>query len=200
MIQHPLIFVRHGATRWNTEGRYQGATDVELSPNGETQAKANAELIGNLVEQKTLDATALSIVSSPLKRAKDTAHIVNQTFEKPAIIRINRAFRELSLGRWEGLTSAEVKSRYYEERKNRKSDRWNFKPLNGEAMADRSVEIESALQSIPAHSIIVTHTVILRIIFHLLGGYSQEQAALEHPKHVGILVWDGALLHRQEGN
>ncbi len=34
-----LIFIRHGETLWNKEGRVQGITDVELSDEGIKQAQ-----------------------------------------------------------------------------------------------------------------------------------------------------------------
>ena len=197
---HPLVFLRHGATQWNSEGKYQGATDTNLSPAGTNDAEANAKLLQKLVTNGTLNPKLLSIVSSPLNRAKQTAAIILEHLDACSPVRFDPAFREISLGRWEGLTSFEVKSQFYEERKGRKSNRWNFAPEGGESMADRVEEVESALRSAAPHTIIVTHAVILRVILNLLGGLSKDQASIEHPNHVGLIVWDGAILHRQGFN
>lgn len=35
-----IIFVRHGQTEWNVLGRYQGQTDVALSPLGIEQPRS----------------------------------------------------------------------------------------------------------------------------------------------------------------
>ena len=38
-----LYFMRHGETVWNTERRYQGMTDIELSKEGLRQADCAAK-------------------------------------------------------------------------------------------------------------------------------------------------------------
>ena len=38
-----FYLIRHGETQWNREGRYQGATDIALSPEGRAQAKLVAK-------------------------------------------------------------------------------------------------------------------------------------------------------------
>ncbi len=40
-----LILLRHGQSRWNLEGRFTGWVDVDLTPEGEAQAKMAGELI-----------------------------------------------------------------------------------------------------------------------------------------------------------
>ncbi|MEE9315422.1 MAG: histidine phosphatase family protein [Rhizobiaceae bacterium] len=191
-IAHPLIFVRHGETDWNAIARYQGTTDTQLSPKGKTQAQLNGEEISRQ------EGASFSIVTSPLQRARATADIISRTLENQQNITVEPAFRELSIGRWEGLNSQEVKEQFYEERKTRKLDRWNFKPQGGESMAERADIISAALGALKPNSIIITHSVVLRIILHMLGGIEKEEAAQAIIPHVGLILWDGALLHRQE--
>jgi 2,3-bisphosphoglycerate-dependent phosphoglycerate mutase len=40
-----LILLRHGQSRWNLENRFTGWVDVDLTPEGEAQAKKGGELI-----------------------------------------------------------------------------------------------------------------------------------------------------------
>ena len=63
--------IRHCQINWNYEGKLQGKTDIELNENGIEQAKKVKELIKNY----DIDL----IVSSPLKRARKTAEIINET-------------------------------------------------------------------------------------------------------------------------
>ncbi|MDB5085743.1 MAG: yhfR, partial [Bacilli bacterium] len=63
-----VCLVRHGETDWNAEGRLQGRQDTELNENGRKQAK----LAGIHLKNEQWDA----IVTSPLKRAKETAQII----------------------------------------------------------------------------------------------------------------------------
>ncbi|WP_026819674.1 histidine phosphatase family protein [Arthrobacter castelli] len=65
-----LALVRHGQTAWNEEGRLQGSADIPLDATGREQAAAGgAELAGRQWDV---------LVSSPLGRAVETAHIFGQ--------------------------------------------------------------------------------------------------------------------------
>jgi uncharacterized phosphatase len=60
--------VRHGETEWNAQGRLQGREDIELNDEGRRQAGKIAEYLS----RTHWDA----VVSSPLKRAYETAQII----------------------------------------------------------------------------------------------------------------------------
>ena len=60
-----IILVRHGETKWNIEGRYQGQEDTELSERGLEQ--------GRLLAQGLKDVPIDVFMSSPLKRSFMTA-------------------------------------------------------------------------------------------------------------------------------
>ena len=93
-----LVLIRHGQTAWNKSGKYQGQSDVALSEEGLEQARCLAEHFP--VEK--LDA----VYASDLSRAMVTAETVAQKFDLD--VRPEPAFRELSFGKWEGLTYAEI--------------------------------------------------------------------------------------------
>ena len=40
-----LVFVRHGETDWNAEGRLQGQRDIPMNATGRAQARRNGEAI-----------------------------------------------------------------------------------------------------------------------------------------------------------
>ena len=63
----PFWFLRHGETDWNAQGLSQGNIDVPLNATGIAQAHAAAALLRG--------RGIVSIVSSPLSRARDTAQI-----------------------------------------------------------------------------------------------------------------------------
>ena len=69
MNDDKCIFLRHGETDWNLEGRTQGRTDIPLNRNGELQAKES----GDALKDKEIDL----IITSPLKELK-TAEIVQE--------------------------------------------------------------------------------------------------------------------------
>ncbi len=110
------IFVtRHGQTDWNAEQRIQGQTDIELNQSGREQA----EFVRDSVKNNKYDL----IISSPLKRARETADIINQVLNVP-IIEDDRLM-ERNFGKSEGLTKAVI--REMEKEHPEITDVWNYK-------------------------------------------------------------------------
>lgn len=72
-----ILVTRHGQIDWNVEKRIQGRTDIELNNKGIEQAYQTKE---NLENEK-IDL----IICSPLKRAKQTADIINKDRNIPII-------------------------------------------------------------------------------------------------------------------
>ena len=97
-----VVFIRHGQTEWNVNGRYQGQSDVPLSPTGKEQAR----LLAKNFPVAHIDA----IYASDLSRAMFTAQAVADKFNLP--VQLEPAFRELCFGDWEGLTYAEITSQW----------------------------------------------------------------------------------------
>lgn len=97
-----FYLIRHGQTEWNLTGKYQGATDVPLSELGEKQAEFAAKWFDSI----PLDG----IFASPLVRAKVTAQKLAD--RKHMALRICPQFREISFGKWEGLTYEEIEARW----------------------------------------------------------------------------------------
>ena len=62
-----ILLARHGETRWNAEGRYQGQADIPLSEVGEGQARALGERLHEVPITRA--------VASPLSRARRTAEL-----------------------------------------------------------------------------------------------------------------------------
>lgn len=99
-----IVFIRHGETEWNADGRYQGQSDVALSDTG----RAQAALLAEHFPVGKIDA----IYSSDLVRAFDTARAVAGRFGLP--VHRESAFREISFGDWEGLTYAQIVAKWPE--------------------------------------------------------------------------------------
>lgn len=100
-----VYLVRHGETEWNHTGRYQGHSDIALSPDGRRQA----ELLRERFRGINLDA----IYSSDLNRAKETAAII----ATPHGLQVKAvpALREINFGAWEGLTYQEIVTSHPQE-------------------------------------------------------------------------------------
>ena len=91
---------RHGRTRWNIEERFQGHTDVELDETGIAQAERAARLLAAL--------NPVAIVSSDLRRARDTAEALART--AAVAVKEDPRLRETYGGTWQGLTVDEIRA------------------------------------------------------------------------------------------
>lgn len=92
------FFVRHGETDWNVEKRVHGHSDTPLNDNGRQQAReAASQLKGQNIDL---------IISSDLKRAKETAEIISKKLGVELVL--DPALRERNLGIFEAKTSDEV--------------------------------------------------------------------------------------------
>lgn len=111
-----MVLWRHARTDYNADGRLQGSLDIPLGQEGHAQAALTAK---RLVREYGTD---LSIVSSPLSRAFDTAD------ELAALtggeVEVDPRLTQRPYGAWEGLTWADVQARWPEqlERRQRGED------------------------------------------------------------------------------
>lgn len=88
----PFFYLRHGETEWNKNRLAQGQTDIPLNTTGRDQAAASIPLLTG--------HGATRIIASPLKRAYETAEIVNRSL-KLQITR-HEGFMERAFGDFEG--------------------------------------------------------------------------------------------------
>ncbi|MFJ3200549.1 bifunctional RNase H/acid phosphatase [Streptomyces sp. NPDC086989] len=100
-----LVLLRHGETALTPQKRFSGSggTDPELSPAGRRQASAVAEALA-------ARGTVQTIVSSPLRRCRETAQAVADRLG--LTVTVEEGLREVDFGAWEGLTFAEVQERF----------------------------------------------------------------------------------------
>jgi len=91
-----LILVRHGQSKFNLERRFTGFYDVELTAQGEAEAKYAGELI------KKLNIELEEYFTSHLKRASDSLNIILKVLNKKNV-EIHKAW-ELNERHYGGLT------------------------------------------------------------------------------------------------
>ncbi|MEM6462893.1 MAG: histidine phosphatase family protein [Pseudomonadota bacterium] len=190
-----LFFVRHGQTDWNVSDRFQGASDIPLNAEGRLQCVRLGQRLAAYFEGCQAGQASLSILTSPLQRALESARIISRELELNSDrLLSNLALRELSFGAWEGMTTHEVKAADPNARKARKSDRWSFAPPDGEAPVSRILELRAFLDAIRPPAVIVTHTVVIRICFYILGFWGEGEALTEPISQDKIyIVSNGAL-------
>ncbi|MCS3421416.1 putative phosphoglycerate mutase [Pseudomonas sp. BIGb0450] len=153
-----LYVVRHGETDANAEGRYQGSLDIDLNERGVLQAR---ELRARLPAQ--IDA----VVLSPLRRAQQTAAIV---FADDGLeLHTLDAFRERSVGVFEGLTQAEAAQRYPELWAQNITRQWELAPTDGESVSQFVERIRKGLNELLVNHgqqvvVLVAHGVVAKAI------------------------------------
>jgi len=140
-----IYFVRHGESEANAAGiAAGGGLDVDLTEDGRHQAKK----VGEDLRDKKIEL----IVSSPMKRAKNTAKIIAEVigYDTGKIV-INESFTERHLGDMTGAKKELIKT-YYDA---------NILPPGGEtteSMHRRIIEGLEWLKSQPADRIaLVSH-------------------------------------------
>lgn len=149
-----IFITRHGQTEWNALGRLQGRKDIELNEVGKEQALTTGEKI----KDEKIDI----IITSPLKRARETAEIINKQFNVE-IIEDDRLM-ERCYGDLEGITKVELKEKkiQYPEIDDACNYLKNIDIFNMETIQDLCARIYECLDEITTkykdeNVLIVTH-------------------------------------------
>lgn len=121
-----LLLIRHGLTAWNSSGRFQGRSDVPLSPDGLAQARALADALAD----ERIDAA----FSSDLVRAVATAEAI--LFGRSLPLARDVRLREFDFGSWEGKTWAEITSAFPSAGGTAVTSARDYQPQDGESFAE----------------------------------------------------------------
>jgi probable phosphoglycerate mutase len=144
-----LWLARHGETEWSRARRHTGATDLPLTPDGERQAREE-------LAPKLAGVDFGLVLSSPLRRAADTARLAGRAPQA------DERLREMDYGDYEGRTSAEIR----EERPG--WDLWTDGCPGGETSDDVGARVDALiaerLRDGPARILLVGHGHTLRIL------------------------------------
>ena len=152
-----LILVRHGETLANRENRVQGTTDVKLSDYGRMQAEKLAESLKSEPIER--------IVSSPLKRAYETARAISKFHG--VMIEADRDLQEMNHGDFENLTIQELREKHTSILRQWESDPASIVMPNGESLHDLQRRAWDAIEGITKsarNAIVVTHNMTIRTI------------------------------------
>lgn len=189
--------MRHGETRWNAEGRFQGRSDNPLTSLGRRQASENGRKLKAHLEHLGLESSRFATYASPLRRARQTMEAVAAQVGIPeSQVNIDTRLAEASFGRWEGMTTLEVKARFPCERRRRKADRWNFNLHGGDSYADLARSMEGFMADLdPGRPvIIVSHSGNIRALAVMLAGLGKDEAMTLTIPHDVVLHLDGRRL------
>jgi broad specificity phosphatase PhoE len=166
-----LTTVRHSTTAHNATHVISGRLDEPLSDDGRTLARELRGLIGPL--------SADTVVSSPMRRALETASIVT-TASADEILTSDLCL-ERSYGALEGISPEEVAT--YADRITyieRGGIRHSLNPPGGESFEEVRTRAEGTLElirSLPAQSVVlVAHQTFLQQLHGLLTGLDVHDA------------------------
>lgn len=90
-----ILLIRHGETTWSASHRHTSYTDLELTPDGERQAKA----LGVMLAGRRF----VRVLSSPRQRALRTAHLAGLHVDAA-----DPDLAEWNYGEYEGITTADI--------------------------------------------------------------------------------------------
>lgn len=139
-----IILMRHGRSKWNDEGRCQGAVlSPPLSMTGRSQALVAAQQIvsgGKLIG---------AIYSSDQRRALETAEAVGDALGGMPV-RPDPRLREMDQGVWEGMLYDDIKREYGAEYQALYDMPFDMIPPGGQSMASLAAQMFAALDDIAA--------------------------------------------------
>jgi probable phosphoglycerate mutase len=175
-----LLLVRHGVTTWNREGRFQGHLDAPLADEGRTEARLLGERLAAELDGE------IHIVTSPLRRAADTAAILAKALPDRATASVESDPRlvEIGQGEWEGRTHAELEIDDPERYAAWRSRAGEEQPPGAETIETALLRVSEALDELAAAAedtvCLVSHGGILRLAAgHLLSLEARRAWAMD---------------------
>ncbi len=172
-----LILVRHGETDSNKAGLALGRADVPLNERGRWQARRLAQALRR-------EAIA-AVYASPLRRALDTARAIAEPHGLS--VQVEDGLIEMEIGEAEGLTFAEMRSRYADFLERwASSDGPSLTMPGGERLVDVQERAWQTIQRLrqghPGQTVtVVTHNfVILALLTRALGMELSQFRRLRH--------------------
>jgi broad specificity phosphatase PhoE/ribonuclease HI len=185
-----LILVRHGETPHTREKKFSGlgGDDPGLNADGRAQVAATAEWLAVLADE--IDA----LVSSPLRRTRETAEIIAEVLGKE--VEVEEGLAEAAFGTWDGLTFAEVQDNHPDD-----LDAWlgavDVAPTGG---GESFVEVDERVRrtrdrliaAYPGKTVLaVTHVTPIKVLVKLaLGAPLDSLFRMElAPASVTVISW-----------
>jgi broad specificity phosphatase PhoE len=159
-----IVFVRHGETAWNASRRFQGQSNVPLSPRGRAQAAA--------VLLALRGESFSHAYTSDLERALETARTI--VGARKLEVTSDPRMREFDFGQWEGLTWPEIVARWPQYDGRLPTQARRYEPVGGERFEQVVARVRSFLDDLcsgaPAGPVlVVTHAGALHAAMEVLA-------------------------------
>jgi probable phosphoglycerate mutase len=135
--------------------------------------------------------------ASPLGRARVTMELLRAELGlDPENYRTDARLMEMSFGRWEGFTAAELKVHEAPALAAREQDKWNFALPGGESYAQLMVRVRAWYESISRDAVVAAHGGVARALIAHLGIALPENAATDDVGQGVVYVFEGNRMAR----
>jgi len=166
-LSYSITLLRHGESQGNYEGRHQGQAEFPLTDLGKKQVQA---LVNRwIVEQKVFNL----VISSPLRRARETAEIISSALSIP--LEFDSLWMERDNGLMKGLSPEEVR-----ETLPQPDFVHPYQPIGqtGESQWELYLRAGKAVQSLinrpPGCYLVVSHGALLNMFFYAILGIAPQ--------------------------
>lgn len=184
-----IYFIRHGETVWNTLRIFQGSSNSPLTEKGIEQAKKLGERLKN--------TEFTNFYSSPLGRTIETSKLI--IGDRDIKIETIDEFKEISVGRMEGVPREKFEATYPEQFHNFFFNPKDYNPIpyDGETFPQLIERVERGLKKITENHkeddviVVVTHGMTLKAIFKVIKGISfDELGKVAVPQNTSLSIVD----------
>lgn len=190
MTVNELILVRHGESDGNVAAAAadrahqetveiaERDADVALSALGRAQAQA----VGRWLHAQPADQRPTALVSSPYRRAVETATLALQDAELDVPVRLDERLRDRELGILDRLTGRGVAARFPDEAQRRRHlGKFYYRPPGGESWADVALRLRSVLAEVTADGslgprvMLTCHDAVILLVRYVLERQTEQE-------------------------
>jgi probable phosphoglycerate mutase len=177
-VAEQVWIVRHGETEWSRSGQHTGTTDLELTDQGEEEARALGARLG--------DVGFSVVLTSPARRARRTAELAGFS---GSVLATDDDLSEMRYGAAEGRTTAEMRIEHPDWVV------WDGVGEGAESLdqaAERMGPLVQRLRAAEGRALVIGHGHASRVLAASWVGVAEMARHLVslHTGHVGILGHD----------
>lgn len=189
--QTTLFFIRHGETISNQKKIRQG---VQIDDYLDTQGILQIQKIAKIIKALDLDV----LFTSYLKRAEETAALINTSLKEPISIFHDFRLRERDFGSLSGKSREEWDRTLPDNREREALQNYDYRPFGGESVDDvRQRSISAILDLISNQDKknvgIITHNGVIRLLLFHFPDIPRIYRGLDTDKDIAnadIYEWD----------
>jgi 2,3-bisphosphoglycerate-dependent phosphoglycerate mutase len=168
-----LVLMRHGQSVWNKDKKFTGHADVDLTKQGEEEARRGGAVLSGI----SFD----HVFTSTLKRAYRTAEIALEKAGQSVPQTRHDLLRERNYGDLTGFGKDEIRAQYGADQVRSWRLDYDSPPPNGESLKDVLARVEpyyrtdiEPLIKDGKNVLLVAHEHPLRAMLMILGEYTHE--------------------------